>query len=135
MLQCSWGIDKFGDLCFSDTRHSRIFNTEYVAYRMKSMHMLHLYFHMLEIFIIVYIYSVKQVGADAVKQQLGDERVSVLETFDVKFTNPSGGRERMAVDVRIKFEQDQPTILHVKRNEVKIVVFDVLSLHRYDSDA
>ena len=37
----------------------------------------------------------------------------------------------MAVDVRIKFEQDHPKILHVKRNEAKIVVFDVLSLHRY----
>ena len=30
MLKCSWGIDKFADLCFSDTRHSRIFNPEYV---------------------------------------------------------------------------------------------------------
>ena len=37
----------------------------------------------------------------------------------------------MAVDVRIKFEQDRPVILHAKRNEAKIVVFDVLSLHRY----
>ena len=83
----------------------------------------------------MYIHSVKQVGANAVKQQLEDERVSVLETFDVKFTNPRGGRKRSAVDVRIKFEQDRPKILHVKRNEVKIVVFDVLSLHRYDSDA
>ena len=78
------------------------------------------------------MYSVKQVGADAVKQQLGDERVSVLETFDVKFTNPRGGRKRTAVDVRITFEQDRPKILHVKRNEAKIVVFDVLSLHRYN---
>ena len=33
--------------------------------------------------------------------------------------------------MRIKFEQDRPTILHAKRNEAKIVVFDVLSLHRY----
>jgi hypothetical protein len=101
MLKCSWGIDKFADLCFSDTRHSRIFTTD-----------------------------VKQVSADAVKRQLEDERVSVLETFDVKFTNPRGGRKRTAVDVRIKFEQDRPKILHVKRNEAKIVVFDVLSLHR-----
>ena len=30
MLQCSWGVDKFADLCFSDTKHSRIFTTEYV---------------------------------------------------------------------------------------------------------
>ena len=85
--------------------------------------------HMLET--IVYIYSVKKVGADAVKRQLEDERVSVLETFDVKFTNPRAGRKRTQVDVRIKFEQDRPKILHVKRNEAKIVVFDVLSLHRY----
>ena len=38
----------------------------------------------------------------------------------------------MAVDVRIMFEQDRPKILHVKRNEAKIVVFDVLGLHRYN---
>ena len=30
MLKCSWGIDNFADLCFSDIRHSRIFTTEYV---------------------------------------------------------------------------------------------------------
>ena len=28
VLDCSWGIEKFADLCFSDTRHSRIFNTK-----------------------------------------------------------------------------------------------------------
>ena len=65
------------------------------------------------------------------KQQLADDRVSVLETFDVKFTNPKGGRKRMAVDVRIKFEGKQRTILHAKRNEAKVVLFDVLNLHRY----
>ena len=79
---------------------------------------------------VVYMYSVKQVSADAVKRDLENKRVSVLESFDVKFTNPRS-RKRMAIDVRIKFEQDQPIIFHAKRNEAKIVVFNVLSLHRY----
>ena len=29
MLKCSWGIQQFADLSFADSRHSRIFNTEY----------------------------------------------------------------------------------------------------------
>ena len=88
-------------------------------------------FHMFETFVFVHMCnSVKQVGADAVKQQLKDDRVSVLESFDIKFTDPRS-KKRMAVDARIKFEQDRPIIFHAKRNEVKVVVFDVLSLHRY----
>ena len=58
-----------------------------------------------------------------------DEKISVLETFDVKFTVP-GERERVSIDVRIKFDGQQPTVLLVKKNEAKVVVFDVLSLHR-----
>ena len=30
MLGCRWGLTEFADLCFSDTRHSRIFTTECV---------------------------------------------------------------------------------------------------------
>ena len=76
------------------------------------------------------LYSVKQVSADTVKRELADERVCIQESFDVKFTDPRS-RKRRALDVRIKFEQDQPKIFHAKRNEAKIVVFNVLSLHRY----
>ena len=64
------------------------------------------------------------------KRELADEHISVLETFDVKFTDPRS-KNRMAIDVRIKFEQDQPIIFHAKKNEAKVVVFDILSLHRY----
>ena len=78
----------------------------------------------------VCIFSIKQESAASVKQQLREERVSVLETFDIKFTDPKTGKKRMAVDVRIKFEHDQPKILLAKKNEAKIVVFDVLCLHR-----
>ena len=45
-----------------------------------------------------------------------------------------GGEERKAVDLRVKFEHGQdgrPTVLGVRKNEAKIVVFDVLCLHRY----
>ena len=75
------------------------------------------------------MYSVQQINAGAVKQQLADERVSVLETFDVKFTDPRS-RKRMAIDVRIKFGQGRPIIVYTKKNEAKVVLFDVLSLHR-----
>ena len=83
-----------------------------------------------ETFIFVCMYSVQQVSAGAVKQQLADERVSILETFDVKFTDPRS-RKRMAIDVRIKFRQGRPIIVYTKKNEAKVVLFDVLSLHRY----
>ena len=57
--------------------------------------------------------------------------LGILETFDIKFTDPRAGKERMAIDVRIKFKDGQPHILLAKKNEAKIVVFDVLSLHRF----
>ena len=69
-------------------------------------------------------------SAAEVKQQLNEERISVLETFDVKFTNPRGGRERREIDIRIKFEEGRPKALITRKNDAKIVIFDVLCLHR-----
>ena len=75
------------------------------------------------------MYSVKQENAGAVKHELYEDRISLLETFDIKFTIPSS-RERSAIDVRIKFEDGRPKLLFAKKNEDKIVVFNVLCLHR-----
>ena len=85
---------------------------------------------LIETFIFVHMCSVQQVSAGTVKQQLEKERVSVLETFDVKFTDPSSD-DGMAIDLRIKFEHDRPVIVYTKKNEAKALIFDVLSLHRY----
>ena len=60
---------------------------------------------------------------------LKEEKISVLETFDIKFTIP--GEKESRVDVRVKFEGCRPTVLQAKMNEVKTLVFDVLCLHRY----
>ena len=73
--------------------------------------------------------SVKQEGVEEVRKTLCDEKISLLETFDLKFTIPRG-RERKSVDMRLTFRGEQPTLLLVKKNEAKVVVFDVLSLHR-----
>jgi hypothetical protein len=70
--------------------------------------------------------DVERGSADAVKHK---QQISFLETFDVKFTAPKR-LQRNAIDVRIKFEDGQPKVLMVKKNESKIVVFDVLYLHR-----
>ena len=73
--------------------------------------------------------SVKREGVEAVKAEVADEKISLLETFDIKFTVP-GKTDRVSVDVRLKFDGRKPTVLLVKKNEAKVVVFDVLSLHR-----
>ena len=75
------------------------------------------------------MYSVKQENAGAVKHELYEGRISLLETFDIKFTIPNS-RERSAIDVRVKFEGGRPKLLFAKKNEAKIVVFNVLCLHR-----
>ena len=75
--------------------------------------------------------SIKQESADKVKLELNNEHNTILETFDIKFTDPRGGRKRKAIDVRVKFENGKPIILHVKKNDAKIIIFDVLCLHRY----
>ena len=65
-----------------------------------------------------------------VQKELEGDRVSSLETFDVKFmtTGPDGEREN--IDARIKFEDGRPKCILAKKNENKIVIFDVLCLHR-----
>ena len=79
--------------------------------------------------IIIMIHSVKQRAASIIKLKFQKEFVSILETFDVKFTNPREAK-RNTIDVRVKFEQGRPNVLLAKKNETKIVVFDVLNLHR-----
>ena len=78
----------------------------------------------------MYLNSVKHGSADVIKRKLQEEKVSELETFDIKFTIPKEGKQRNAIDVRVKFEQGRPKVLLAKKNEAKIVVFDVLYLHR-----
>ena len=74
--------------------------------------------------------SVKKKSISELKQP--QIELGTLETFDIKFTDPRAGKERMAIDVRIKFNKDgQPNILLAKKNEAKIVVFDILNLHRF----
>ena len=75
------------------------------------------------------LHSVKKESVEQVKKMLSEEQISLLETFDIKFTVP-GERERASVDVRLKFDGEEPTVLLVKKNEAKAVVFDVLCLHR-----
>ena len=71
--------------------------------------------------------SVKQQNAGAVKE-LG-EKISLLETFDIKFTVPNS-KERNAIDIRVKFEDGHPKLLFARKNEAKVVIFNILCLHR-----
>ena len=61
--------------------------------------------------------------------ELKEGKLSPLETFQIKFTVP-GSKERNAIDVRVMFDSDHPKVLVAKKNESKIVVFNILSLHR-----
>ena len=57
----------------------------------------------------------------------------ILETYDIKFTTvlPDGGRCGERLDVRVKFEDGQPNVLLLKKNEVETQIFDLICLHRY----
>ena len=108
----------FKEFCLDPT-HSRIFAPEYV-----------------HISIIIYtmqnhndVFSVQQRSADIIKVKFTEEKVSFLETFDVKLTI-KGERKRNAIDIRVKFEQGKPKVLLAKKNEENIVVFDVVHPHR-----
>ena len=114
----SFGIKQFADLCFTDTWHSYILTTEYVL--------------LTDVILIMHgsiVYSVQEGCAAAAKRELNEERNSLLETFDIKFTIP-GRKERKSIDVRVMFEGGRPSVLVAKKNEAKIVVFNVLYLHR-----
>ena len=74
-------------------------------------------------------YSVREESGTVVRQKLNEKLISVLETFDIKLTIMGNSERR--VDLRIKFEDRSPIVLLVKRNEAKLIVLDVLCLHRY----
>lgn len=52
---------------------------------------------------------------------------SMVETYDVKLVADSVGN----LDIRLKFVGGIPEVMVVKKNEDKLLVTDVLCLHRY----
>ena len=111
----SFGVKDFEEFCYESKEYSRTFRPKYVEHRGFK--------------VIMFLDSVKQGSADTVRGNFQEAESCVLETFDIKFTTPRE-RERNAIDVRVKFEQGKPILLLAKKNEKKIVVFDVLYLHR-----
>ena len=53
------------------------------------------------------------------------ESTAVLETFDIKFTS-----RKVKMDLRLKNNSGRLEVVVVKKNEQKVVVFDLLCLHR-----
>ena len=53
------------------------------------------------------------------------EATAVLETFDIKFTS-----RKVKMDLRLKNNSGRLEVVVVKKNEQKVVVFDLLCLHR-----
>ena len=52
---------------------------------------------------------------------------SMVETYDVKLVADSVGN----LDIRLQFVGGKPEVVIVKKNEDKLLVTDVLCLHRY----
>ena len=52
----------------------------------------------------------------------------MLETFDIKLT---AGHDHQKLDLRLKIEGGKPQAILVKWNETKVVVSDLLCLHRF----
>ena len=57
------------------------------------------------------------------------ESVAVLETFDIKYIPK---RTRTKMDLRLKNNSGRLEVVAVKKEEQKVVVFDLLCLHRQD---
>ena len=54
----------------------------------------------------------------------------MLETFDIKGT---AGQDRQKLDLRLKIEGGKPKAVQIKQNEVKLILLDLLCLHRFDT--
>jgi len=52
------------------------------------------------------------------------------ETFILHFSLSHSNERANTINVRFKFEKGGPVILEVRKDEERIVVFDVLCLHR-----
>ena len=52
---------------------------------------------------------------------------SVVETYDLKLSVLNKGK----VDIRLKFKDGMPKIMTVRRDEEKLLITDILCLHRY----
>ena len=66
----------------------------------------------------------KSENASSLRQDL-DESVSLLETFDIKCTSRG-----VKMDLRLKNNSGRLEVVVVKKKEQKLVVFDILCLHR-----
>lgn len=77
--------------------------------------------------LFLFVVSVKSENASSLHTTLQDiaESKAVLETFDIKFTS-----RKVKVDLRLKNNSGRPEIVVVKKNEQKVVVCDILCLHR-----
>ena len=69
----------------------------------------------------------KSKNASSLRTTLQDtaESTAVLETFDIKFTS-----RKVKMDLRLKNNSGRLEVVVVKKNEQKVVVFDLLCLHR-----
>lgn len=57
-------------------------------------------------------------------QELSDEPTSVMETFDLKFVSKGA-----KLDLRLRNNSGRLEVVMAKKNDRKVVVFDVLCLH------
>jgi len=57
-------------------------------------------------------------------QELSDEPTSVMETFDLKFIS-----KKAKLDLRLRINSGRLEVVVVKKNERKVMDFDVLCLH------
>ena len=53
---------------------------------------------------------------------------SEIETYDIKIAVKNKGKH----DIRLKFTDQKPEIMAVKRDEEKLLITDILCLHRYN---
>ena len=69
----------------------------------------------------------KSENASSLRTTLQDlpESTAVLETFDIMCTSKG-----VRMDLRLKNNSGRPEVVAVKNNEQKVVVFDILCLHR-----
>ena len=54
---------------------------------------------------------------------------SEVETYDIQMAVQNKGKH----DIRLKFVDQKPEIMAVKRDEEKLLITDILCLHRYNN--
>lgn len=74
------------------------------------------------------LYRVAENAPAALERSLLRDTGSKIVTYDMKL----GVKDKGKLDIRLRFTDGKPEVVQVKKDENKVLIFDVMCLNRYD---